>query len=148
MSHAFNSDSWAKTRCYIIRNDNNARLTFQFNPEQIPYSRGAKYTSVESPGMSYPLTQYAGGEAREFAFDVFYYDRPYTGKIKSAREFLEGLLPPEENTMGFIKPPSFTLAYGYFVKKLVLKNLSVKDEWMNEDGNPIMTRFTLSVRQI
>lgn len=144
----FNANSRAKTRCYIIRNDNNKKLTFQFNPSTMPYSRGAKFSSIESPGMSYPLTQYVGGEVREFSFEVFYYDKPYSGKIKKARQFLEGLLPPEKNTTKFTKPPTFTLAYGYFVKTYVLTNLTVDDEWIDSDGNPIMTRFILAVRQV
>ena len=144
----FNADSRAKTRCYIIRNDNDKKMTFQFNPESLPYGRGANYSTIESPGMSYPLTQYVGGQVREFSFEVFYYDRPYSGKIDTARKFLEGLLPPEMNTKSFTKPPTFTLAYGYFVRTYVLTYLEVNDEWLNEDGLPIMTRFTLTVRQV
>ena len=148
MGHRFNADSRAKTRCYIINNDTNKKLTFQFNPESIPYNRGANYTSIDSPGMSYPLTQYVGGNVREFSFEVFYYDKPYSGKIKTARQFLEGLLPPEKNTSSFTKPPTFTRAYGYFVRTCVLITLQVNDEWINRDGNPEMTRFTLTVRQV
>lgn len=148
MSSKFNADSRAKTRSYIIRNDTNETHTFQFNPESVPYSRGAKYTSTESAGMSYPMTQYVGGQAREFSFEVFYYDKPYSGKINTARKFLEDLLPPEKNKKSFKKPPSFTFAYGYFVRKYVLLNLEVNDEWMDENGQPIMTRFTLTVRQV
>lgn len=144
----FNANSRAKTRCYIIRNDTNKKLTFQFNPSSMPYSRGVNFSSIESPGMSYPLTQYVGGQIREFSFEVFYYDNPYSGKIKTARRFLEGLLPPEKNKKSFTKPPTFTLAYGYFVKTYVLTNLSISDDWLDSDGNPIMTRFTLSVRQV
>lgn len=144
----FNAESKAKTRCYIIRNDNNERHTFQFNPESIPYGRGANYSTIESAGMSYPLTQYVGGQVREFSFEVFYYDNPYSGNINTARKFLEGLLPPEINTEDFVKPPTFTFAYGYFVKTLVLTYLEVHDEWLNEDGQPLMTRFTLTVRQV
>lgn len=144
----FNSDSKAKTRCYILRNDNNKKLTFQFNPSSIPYSRGANYSTIDSPGMSYPLTQYVSGQVREFSFEVFYYDKPYSGKINKARKFLEGLLPPEKNKKNFTKPPTFTFAYGYFVRTLVLTNLDVNDEWLNEDGQPLMTRFILTVRQV
>lgn len=144
----FNSNSKAKTRCYIVRNDNNNRMTFQFNPTSIPYGRGANYADIDSPGMSYPLTQYVSGQVREFSFEVFYYDRPYSGKINTARKFLEGLLPPEKNTPSFTKPPSFTFAYGYFVKKLVLTHLDVVDEWLNADGQPLMSRFILTVRQV
>ena len=145
---AFNADSRAKTRCYIIRNSDDKKLTFQFNPETVPYGRGANYSTIESPGMSYPLTQYCGGQVREFSFEVFYYDRPYSGKINTARKFLESLLPPEKNKKGFTKPSSFTFAYGYFVKTLVLLNLDVLDEWLDQNGRPLMTRFTLTVRQV
>lgn len=148
MGTKFNSNSKAKTRCHIIRNDNNRRLNFQFNPTTIPYSRGANYTSIESPGMSYPLTQYTGGKAREFSFSVYYYDKPFSGKINTARKFLEGLLPPEKNKRSFKKPPTFTLAYGYFVKTLVLTQLEVEDTWMDSNGRPIETKFTLTVRQV
>ena len=144
----FNANSKAKTRCYIIRNDNNKRMTFQFNPTSVPYSRSANYSTIDSPGMSYPLTQYVGGNVREFSFEVFYYDRPYSGKINKARKFLEGLLPPEKNKKNFKKLPTFTFAYGYFVRTLVLEQLDVNDEWLNEDGQPLMTRFTLTVRQV
>ena len=148
MGSRFNADSRAKTRCYVINNSTNKKMKFQFNPESMPYSRGANYTSIESPGMSYPLTQYVGGSAREFSFEVFYYDRPYSGKINKARKFLEALLPPEKNKKSFKKPPTCTLAYGYYVKVYVLTNLEVNDEIMNGDGNPEMTRCTLTVRQV
>ena len=144
----FNADSRAKTRCYIINNSTNGKLVFQFNPESMPYSRSANYTSIDSPGMSYPLTQYVGGSVREFSFEVFYFDKPYSGKIDTARDFLEALLPPEKNTKKFKKPPTFTMAYGYFVRTYVLTDLQVNDEWINRDGNPEITRFTLTVRQV
>ena len=148
MGHKFNANSRAKTRCYIINNDTGKKLTFQFNPTTVPYSRSANYATIDSPGMSYPLTQYVGGNVREFSFEVFYYDRPYSGKINKARKFLEGLLPPEKNKKNFKKPPTFTFAYGYFVRTLVLTNLKVEDEWLDENGQPLMTRFTLTVRQV
>lgn len=148
MGHNFNADSRAKTRCYIINNDTKEKLTFQFNPTNVPYSRGANYGTIDSPGMSYPLTQYVGGQVREFSFEVFYYDKPYSGKITKARDFLEGLLPPEYNKSGFTKPPTFTFAYGYFVKTLVLLDLQVNDSWLDENGNPIQTSFVLTVRQV
>ena len=148
MGHKFNANSRAKTRCYIINNDTGKKLTFQFNPTTVPYSRGANYGTIESPGISYPLTQYVGGKVREFSFEVFYYDNPYSGNITKARKFLENLLPPEKNKSSFKKPPTFTFAYGYFVKTLVLLDLQVQDDWLDSDGRPINTIFTLTVRQV
>ncbi len=98
--------------------------------------------------MCYPLTQYTGGQAREVSFEVFYYDNPYSGKINTARNFLEALMPPEYNTPDFRRPPTFTMAYGYFVKTYVLTKLEVNDEWLDENGQPIMTKFNLTVRQV
>jgi len=148
LGHKFNANSWAKTRCYIVNNDTKKTLTFQFNPESIPYSRTANYQTIDSPGMAYPLTQFVSGNVREFSFEVFYYDNPYSGKIHKARKFLEALLPPEKNNSSFKRPPTFKLAYGYFVRTLVLISLEVNDEWLNSSGNPLMTRFTLTVRQV
>lgn len=148
MGHKFNANSRAKTRCYIINNDTKEKLIFQFNPESVPYGRGANYTTIDSPGMAYPLTQFVGGAVREFSFEVFYYDNPCSGKIGKARKFLLALMPPEKNKKKFKKPPTFTFAYGYFVRKYVLTNLGINDERMNENGKPIQTRFTLTVRQV
>lgn len=147
-SRAFNADSKAASRCYLINLDTGKKLTAQFNPTSVPYGRSASYAEITSPGMSYPLTQYAGGNAREFTIELFYYDKPYSGKINTARKFLEDLLPPEKNSKSFTRPPAFTFAYGYFVRKLVLTSLDVRDDWLDSNGRPIMTTFTLSVRQV
>ena len=146
-----NANSKAKTRCYVIRLTDNKRFTFQFNPTSVPYGRNVNYATISSAGMSYPLTQYVGGNVREFSFELFYYDNAggkASGKIKKARKFLESLLPPEKNKKGFKKPPVFEFAYGYFVRKLVLVQLDIEDEWIDSDGEPMMTRFRLTVRQV
>ncbi len=148
MGTKFNADSRATTRCYLINLDTKEKLITQFNPTSIPYGRSANYSEISSPGMSYPLTQYSGGNAREFSVELFYYDNPYSGKIDKARKFLENLLPPEENKNAFVRPPAFTFAYGYFVKTLVLLDLQITDDWLDSDGHPLMTTFTLSVRQV
>lgn len=148
MAHPFNADSRAKSRSYIINNDTGEKLVFQFNPTSVPYSRGAEYSEIKAPLMSYPLTQYAGGTSRSFKVELFMYDRPSSGKIEEARLKLESYLPPEYNDPEFIKPPSLTFAFGYFVKKCVLEQLEVNDELFDENGNPTQTRFTLSLKQI
>lgn len=148
MGHKFNAVSRAKTRCYFINNTTNKKLIVQFNPTNIFYERSANFTSIESPGMSYPLTQYTGGKERTFEINLFYFDNPSTGKITTARNFFMALLPPEKNTSAFKKPPTFTIAYGYFTRTVVLTSLRVEDEELNANGVPVMTRFTLSVRQV
>lgn len=139
--------SRAKTKCYFINNDTGKHLECQFNPESMPYSRSANFTEISSPGMAYPLVQFTGGNVRDVPLKLFYYD-PSGKIIKAARKFFNDLLPPEKNTKKFRKPPSFTFAYGYFVKKYVLTELEVDDTMLNSDGVPTMTTFTLNMKQI
>lgn len=148
MGHKFNANSRAKTRCWFLNNQTGRFLVTQFNPTSVPYSRGATYSEIKSPGMSYPLTQFTGGTASEFSIKLFYYDKPYSGKIPSARRFFESLLPPEKNSVFFKKPPTFRFSYGYMVKTLVLLDLAVNDKWMDKYGRPIITEFSLKVRQV
>lgn len=148
MGLAFNADSRAATRCHLIRNSDNAKLTLQFNPTGLQYDRSATYNSIDSPGMAYPLTQFVGGNVREFQIEVFYYDKPHTGKITKARKFFLSLLPPQKNKKSFVKPPTFDFVYGYFHNKCVLTNLGIDVQWLDEKGREIMTTFTLSVRQV
>lgn len=144
----FGNYSKVETRCFLARTDTKEIWYFQYNPESMPYGRSAKFATIDSPGMSYPLTQYVGGDVREFSFEVFYYDRPFTGHINAARKFLRSLLPPEKNRKKFKKPPTFMLCYGYFCRTCVLKDLQINDKWLDEKGRPIMTSFTLTVRQV
>lgn len=148
MGKKFNSNSDAKTKAYFINDDTNEKITFQFNPTSVPYSRSANFAEIVSPGMSYPLTQYTNGAAREFSVEIFMYDKPYSGKIDRMRRFIEKLLPPEYNTNTFQKPSTVTFAYGYFVKKCVVKSLDVNDDWLDKNGRPIKSTLTVSLRQV
>lgn len=146
----FNSDSPSNKNllCYLRNNNTGGILKAQYIPTTVPYSRSANYSTIDAPGMAYPLTQFVNGNIREFSFELFFYDKPYSGRITSARKFLEALLPPEINKSSFTKPPTFKFVYGYFVKTLVLEQLEVNDSWMDSNGQPIMTTFTLTVRQV
>lgn len=144
----FNANSRVKTISYLINLDTFQRLSLQFNPTDIPWGRSAKFSEIVAPGMSYPKTQYVGGEAREFDFDCFYYDKPYSGKIKEAMDYFEELMPPYWNDPDFEKPPLFTINYGFLHCTCVLKTISVKEMQQDEDGNPIMATINLAVRQV
>lgn len=140
--------SKAKTRCYLVNNNTNRKLTLQFNPTKLDYGRSASYGYISSPGMSYPLVQYLGGEGRDFSLDIFYYDKPYSGLITEFMSYIQELMPPEKNVNTFKAPPTFTLAYGYFVKTYVLTGYSVRDEELDAKGRPIMGNYSISVRQV
>lgn len=138
----------ASVKGYIKNLTTNKTMKFQFNPESFEHSRGATYSEIVAPGMPYPLTQYAHGNARVFSIELFMFDKPSTGLIKKNTTFLEALLPPEDSPKSFEKPPEMLFAYCDFIKKCVLESLSVKHEEYDKSGNPTMTRFTLSLRQV
>lgn len=139
----------AKTKGFIENLTTLQTMKFQFNPEAFQYSRGATYSEIVSPGMSYPSLQYVHGNARSFSVELFFFDKPCTGLIDTYREFFEELLPPEDNPPDFKKPPKMFFCYGYFLKVCVLEELSVVDEEFDDkSGKPVMSRMTLTLRQV
>lgn len=133
----------------IMKNlDTGKSMKFQYNPENFEYSRGATYSEIVAPGMSYPLTQYVHGNARSFPIELFFFDKPSKGVITKYRKFIEGFLPPEYDNAKYKTPPIMLFTYGYFIKKCVLEDLAIKIEEYDEWGNPTIARFTLTLRQV
>ena len=124
----------AKTKGWIKNNDSGVKMSFQFNPTNLSYSRGVSYTDISAPGMPYPDTQFVKGNARSFPVTLFFYDNPDTGLIKKYMNFIGGFLTPETNVKGYTKPPVMTFCYGYFIRKCVLEDLSIDMERMDENG--------------
>jgi hypothetical protein len=138
----------AKTKGFIKNNDSGAKMSFQYNPSGLDYSRGASYSDISAPGMAYPNTQFTKGNARNFSVPLFFYDNPSTGVIKKYIDFFDGFLPPETNTSGYTKPPTMTFCLGYFIRKCVLEDLGVSIEQFDEHGEPIQAKITLQLRQV
>ena len=141
--------SGAKTKGWIKNNKTGRKMSFQFNPTEFAYSRGATYNEIIAPGMPYPLTQYGHGNAREFSVTLFMYDNPCSGKISNAEHFLEDFLPDEGNgRKNFKKPIDLTICVGKFVKKCVLTDLGMNIQRIDTNGYAIQAEISLSLRQI
>lgn len=138
----------AKTKGWIKNNDTGKKMSFQFNPTNLEYSRGASYSEISAPGMAYPDTQFIKGNLRNFSVPLFFYDNPNTGVIKKYIDFYSEFLPPETNKSGYERPPTMTFCFGYFIRKCVLEDLSVAIELMDENGEPIQATLTLQLRQV
>ena len=133
---------------WIKNNVSGVKKSFQYNPTDLDYSRGATYSDISAPGMGYPNTQYTKGNVRSFPVSLFFFDNPCTGVIKEYMNFFGGFLPPEVNREGYTKPPDMTFCYGYFIRKCVLEDLGIKIERVDEAGEPIQATFTLQLRQV
>lgn len=138
----------ARIKGWIKNNESGQKMSFQFNPEGLTYSRSASYVDISAPGMAYPNTQFVKGNIRSFSTELFLYDNPCTGVISEAEDFLNELLPPESNSRSFTQPPDLTFCLGYFVRKCVLEDFSVYVERFDERGKAIQARFTLQLRQV
>lgn len=138
----------AKTKGWIKNNVTGVTKSFQFNPTDLSYSRGATYADISAPGMAYPSTQFVQGNVRSFPISLFFFDNPCTGVIEDYISFFEGLLPPEENASSFSQPPDLTFCYGYFIRKCVVEDLSINIERMDENGSPIQAIIDLQLRQV
>lgn len=136
------------TKGWIKNNNTGKKMSFQFNPTNLEFSRGVTYADISAPGMPYPNTQYVKGNARSFPVTLFFYDNPNTGVIKKHISFLGGFLTPETNVSGYTKPPEMTFCYGYFIRRCVLEDLNIVIERMDEDGEPIQASITLQLRQV
>lgn len=136
------------TKGWIKNNSTGEKMSFQYNPTILEYSRGVSYADISAPGMPYPNTQYVGGNARSFPVSLFLYDNPDTGVIKRYMNFLEGFLTPETNVSEYTKPPEMTFCYGYFIRRCVLEDLSISIERIDEKGEPIQAYLTLQLRQV
>lgn len=140
--------SKAKYHGYIKNLDTQEIRKFQFNPDNFEYTRSVTYSDSISPGMAYPETQFAHGNIREFDIELFMYDPFCTGIIKEYMCFLGAFLTPETNEPNYSRPPEMLFYYGYFIRRCVLTNLGIKHEWLDEQGSPLMTRYTLTLRQV
>lgn len=138
----------AKTKGWIKNNETSEKLSFQFNPTGLSYSRGATYADISAPGMAYPDTQFVKGNARSFSVPLFFYDNPNTGVIEKYIEFFDSFLTPETNSADFTQPPTMTFCFGYFIRKCVLEDLNISIEMFDSNGKPTQAFITLQLRQV
>lgn len=147
-NHDSNSHASKVNRGYLKNNENGTITPFQYNPENLQYSRSINYADIAAPCICYPLTQFTGGSVREFTVELFFYDRPYSGLINKKMIEIGRFLTPEYNVKGYKRPPSMTFVMGYFIRKCVLSSLDINIEMFDEQGNPEIARFTMTLRQV
>ncbi len=64
----------ARTKGWIKNNENSKKMSFQFNPTGLSYSRGTTYAEISTPGMPYQDTQFVRGNPRNFSVSLFLFD--------------------------------------------------------------------------
>lgn len=141
-----------QNKCYLYNCDTKEYHYFQFIPSDLPRGRGVNYSTITSPGMAYPVSQFINGDLMEFDVDLVYNER-YTvgnskGSVKRVEKFIESLCPPYKNTKKFTDPPKCKFAYGTFSCDCVVTHWKISNEERNSKGIPITAEITLSLRRI
>lgn len=139
-------------KCYLYNCDTGEYHYFQFIPSDLPRSRGVNYSTISSPGMAYPVTQFINGDTMEFDVDLVYNERykigGSTGSVARVEKFIEGLCPPYSNKKTFTDPPKCKFAYGTFSCNCVVTQWKISNEERNSSGVPISANITISLRRI
>lgn len=138
----------AKTKGYIKNRSTGVIKNFMFNPAELSFDRGATYSEISSPGLSYPLTQYVRGNILTFSVPLYIYDKPYSGEVKAWEDFLNSFVPPTVNASGYTKPDEMLFVMGNFIRSCVVDTLSTNYTSFTSDLLPNEATFTLSLRQV
>jgi hypothetical protein len=134
---------------YILRKDNNSKLTFQYNPTTLDYGRTANYSIKGSPGMNYPKAQYISGSEKAFSVELFLFGKnTKNNTIPNDVNFILALFPGETNKKTFTKPPEFIYCQGNFVKRCVATSYNIHIEEIDKNGKATNVTITLGLLQV
>lgn len=126
-------------------------LRFQFNPEEITDSSSVEYRDIKSPGISYPVYQYVGGEPRTIEFTLFL-DNTETKSgpnvILRAIGFLESFLPVPNRGTRYTPPSSLLFAFGPMVKTCILESMPITYKAFDRSLQPLRAEVTITLKVI
>lgn len=146
--HSHKYTAGAKTKGYIKNKDTGVIKNFMFNPSELQFERGATYSEISAPGLSYPLIQYVRGNIVTFSVPLYIYDKPYSGEVQVWEEFLNSFVPPTTNVSGYTKPAEMLFVMGNFIRDCVVDSLNTHYTNFTGDLLPNEATFTLNLRQV
>lgn len=137
-------------KAYIQNKWTGQILTFQYNPPEFEDSHMVNYAPLTSPGMSYPMFQYVGGEVRRVTFELFLDARedPTRSLVKKHIAFLHDFIPRANSGKAFTPPAIMVFAFGWFVKNCLLEDMKIRYEMFDEELNPIRATVQLTLAVI
>lgn len=133
-------------------------LRFQYNPETFTDNIGVEYREIRSPGITYPLYQYVGGEPRTIEFTLFLDAReksvdPFgsstdlvknANKVRETINFLNTFLPGGGGVDDqFVAPPEMIFGFGWFVKRCILVGMPTRYTMFDSNLQPLRAEVDL-----
>lgn len=133
---------------YLKNNVTGGFMEFLYNPESMNYNRAIRFSTISSPGNSYPVFQYVGGDAKSYSIDLFLFDKSGDNKVTEHIKFIEALCPPAQAYTPFKKPPTFILAYGRIADICLLESYDVSETAHDKNLNPTIATVKLSIKKV
>lgn len=146
------------TKGYIVNEDNNEILKFQFNPEEWYTEHSATFEEIESPGSSYPMIFYSGRKLERIPLTLHFYGlENVTGTYTSTQieRYFETLTKPakiQKNIISgsnhFISPPICTFGFGSKVYSCVCESAKIVRKMFNSKLKTIQMEVEITLIKV
>lgn len=99
---------------------------FQYNPNTYNDKTSITFNEIKTPGISYPILVYGGGNTRNLSFEIYLNDKMEKGITESFIRHLRAFIPSEaKQGYQFKAPKPITFAFGQLVKDCWLVDLDI-----------------------
>lgn len=100
--------------------------SFQYNPNTYSDKTSTTFNEIKTPGISYPILAYGGGNTRNITFEIYLNDKMEKGVTESFIRHIRAYIPVEaKKGYQFKAPKPITFAFGQLVKDCWLVDLEV-----------------------
>lgn len=140
---------------YLVNEDDNDVLQFQFNPEEWYTEHGATYNEIESPGADYPKLSYGGRKLERIPLNLNFYGVTNVTSGKTSTEiedYLERLTLPKKKQKNFIKgsnhfksPPICTFVFGKRCYTCVVETVKIYRKMFNSSLNTMQLEANVTL---
>lgn len=147
-------------RGYIIRDDTNEVIVFQFNPDSWTRTHKGVYTTTDSPGAVYPGVNYIRQEKRNvpvtIEFDSSVDTQNYNNKtLDKIIDSIENLTQPsskytvmQRGSKKFVAPPTCRFVFGSRVIKCKVAETKVTHKMFDKNLKTIACSIDLDLLEV
>jgi hypothetical protein len=139
----------ASTKGYIQNLSTKKLMKFIYNPEEFEYGFSTEYAVIKAPGSPHPIYQFVGGNERLINTTLLIDGRELgMAKVKEQMTFLGAWHPANQSYKSFNPSPPAMFALGWFVKKVIIKDINFRIILFDKNLNPLRVECDLSMETI
>ena len=140
----------ATTKGYIQNLGNKRLKSFIYNPEEFEYGYSADYAVVKAPGSPHPVYQFVGGNERTITTTLLIDGRENGGfqTVKDWFYFFGPYHPVNAGSNSFNPPPMALFAIGWFVKKVIIRDVNWRVIMFDKNLNPLRVELDLTMETV